>query len=96
MTHEQMLEQALATLWYEVTQAHFLRTQTTEEILVNLEKRREMVTCLLDHEAAQPQFRNGAAPLMMDHFHTMLKAELAWLERALNMVQTGMDNQDQR
>jgi hypothetical protein len=51
MAHEQMLEQVLATLWYEVAQAHFLRKQATAEMLVALEKWREMVMPLLRHHS---------------------------------------------
>ncbi|MFL5660560.1 MAG: hypothetical protein ACJ8BW_04335 [Ktedonobacteraceae bacterium] len=87
MAYKQMLEQALATLWREVAQAHGLRQLTTVEALVVLERRREMVMRLLGQQDAPPQIHNGVAPLMMDHVSTLLKAELVWLEQTLSMMQ---------
>jgi hypothetical protein len=87
MAYKQMLEQALATLWREVAQAHGLRQLTTVEVLVVLERRREMVMRLLGQQDAPPQIHNGVAPLMMDHVSTLLKAELVWLEQTLSMMQ---------
>jgi hypothetical protein len=96
MAHERTLEQALTVLWHEVAQAHFLHGQTTAQALVALEKQRKLVLCLLEQENAQPQAGNGAVPLMMDRFSTLLKSQLAWLEHARIILQTGADNQNQK
>lgn len=95
MADEGMLELALATLWHEVAQAHSLHEQTTVEALVVLERRHEMVMRLLGQKDAQPQIHDGAALLMMDHFSTLLKAELAWLEQTLSMMQASANNRNQ-
>lgn len=94
MAHEHMPEQELATLWHEVAQAHFLHKLTTTDTVATLEKRREMVMCLLNQETAQAQVHNDAARLMLHHFSTLLKTELAWLEQSLSMVHPEAHSQD--
>jgi hypothetical protein len=44
---------------------------------------------------AQPSLGNGAARLIVKHFHTLLKAESAWLDKAITTVRRSMDNQAQ-
>lgn len=96
MTNERTPEQALAILWRKVAQEHFLRGPTAAEALAVLKQRREMVQRMLDLKDAQPSLSVGAAPFMLDHFHTLLKAESAWLECALTSMHMSMDSQSQR
>jgi cytochrome c553 len=93
MAHRQEeLEDRLATLWNEVVRAHFLTTQPTKEAPVLLEQRRRLVRNLLKQYATQKETQNIAVLFMMDHFHTLLEAELDWLERALASLETGSGN----
>lgn len=78
MAYEHMLEQALATLWREVTQAHFLHELTTAETLVVLERRREMVIGLLDQEDAQPHTAPSAFGYCLE---TFAETDRGWLLR---------------
>lgn len=95
MTEEQGLDQALAELWGEVARTHFLQKQTSTASQV-LKRRREAVWRLLSLEERQPTMPGaGAAPLMLDHFYTMLKAESAWLDRALARLDIGLNSQNQ-
>jgi hypothetical protein len=90
------VENALITLWSEVTQAHFLSTPAIHELTALLEERRHRAQYLLDQNEKdiQPELPSTAALVMMDHFHTLLKAELDWLERALVSLQTSVGNQE--
>lgn len=95
MVDEPTPEQALARLWREVAQEHFLRRPTAAEALAALEQRRKLVQQMLGLKEAQPSLGNGAAHLIVNHFHTLLKAESTWLEHALTSVHRSMDNRDQ-
>ena len=95
MVAESTSEQALAILWREVAQEHFLWRPTAEEALAALERRRKLVQQMLGLKEAQPSLENEAAHLIEDHFHTLLKAESAWLEHALASVHRSTDNRDQ-
>jgi hypothetical protein len=88
MTHtlaeSEMVEQ-LVTLWRETTQAHFLHALAVPEALVVLRERRERVQSLLPLSSGQEQ--HPCTALLMDHFQRMLAAELAWIERAIAVLQ---------
>jgi hypothetical protein len=88
-------EQALAILWREVAQEHFLRRPTAAEALAALEQRRKLVQQVLGLEEAQPSLDSGAAHVIVNHFHTLPTAESAWLEHALTSVRRSMDDWDQ-
>ena len=87
---------ALGILWREVAQEHFLNGPTAAEALAVLKQRREMVQRMLDLKEAKPSLSDGAARLLLNHFHTLLKAKSAWLERALTRMRMSMDSQSQR
>ena len=95
MTHTPVkVENALITLWSEVAQAHFMCTLATHELPALLEERRHMAQRLLDQNDNQPELPGAAALVIMDHFHTLLEAELAWLERALASLQASAGSQE--
>jgi hypothetical protein len=54
-----------------------------------------MVRRRRDLVEAQPTPNNSAAPVMLDHFHALLQAESAWLERALSSGRIGADSRGQ-
>jgi hypothetical protein len=85
------IEYPLATLWQETGEAHFLHTLTMHETLAALEKRRDLTEqwlAQLNREAMCSQRANTASLLMLDHYHTMLNAELAWLSRTIQILHT--------
>jgi hypothetical protein len=88
-------EQALAILWREVAQEHFLRGPTAAEALAALEQRREMVQRMLGLREVWTSLSDGAALLMLNHFHTLLKAESTWLEHALVSMRVSMNSRGQ-
>src|SRR5206468_752192 len=88
--HTEQIEYSLATLWQETEQAHFLHTLTMRETLATLEKRREFAEHLLaqlNREAMSSQRADAAPQWMLDHCHTLLGAELAWLNRTIQALQ---------
>lgn len=92
--HTGQIEYALVTLWQETGQAHFLHALTTQEILTALEKRRNLAEHLLaqmNREAVQSQRADEASLIMLDHSHTLLNAELAWLDRTIRSLRTRLD-----
>lgn len=92
MADEQTPEQILAILWREVALKHFLCGPTAVEALAALEQRREIVQQMLGLKEARLSLSDGAALLMLNHFQTLLKAESAWLERALVGMRVGMNS----
>ena len=83
------LEYTLATLWHETGQAHFLHALSLPEMLTALEKRRDLAEHLLaqlNREAMSSQHGDPASLLMLDHYHTMLHAELNWLQRTIRKL----------
>ena len=83
------LEYTLTMLWQETGQAHFLHALSMPEILVALEKRRDLAEHLLaqlNREATSSQHADSASLLMLDHYHTMLLAELNWLQRTMQKL----------
>ncbi|GHO93977.1 hypothetical protein KSF_040250 [Reticulibacter mediterranei] len=87
------LEYTLATLWQETGQAHFLHALSMPEMLAALEKRRDLAEHLLaqlNREAMSSQYADPASLLMLDHYHTMLDAELNWLQRTIQKLHAHM------
>ena len=83
--HSEMVEQLLAELLRETKQAHFLHSLAAHEALVVLRERRERLRCLLQLPSGQEQHTCSA--LLMDHFQLLLAADLAWIERAIAVLQ---------
>ena len=83
--HSEMVEQPLVELLQETSQAHFLHALTVQEALVVLRERCERLRCLLQLFSGQEQ--HAGSTLMMDHFRLLLAAELAWIERAIAVLQ---------
>ncbi|QBD75883.1 hypothetical protein EPA93_07620 [Ktedonosporobacter rubrisoli] len=92
MTHvlsEQAIAQALASLWQETEQAHFLRSVSAYEWHKTLEARRSFtghLLSLLESERERAQCNAKAPFLMLDYYYTLLTAELNWLDRAIAML----------
>jgi hypothetical protein len=83
------LEYTLATLWQETGQAHFLHTLSMPEMLAALEKRCDLMEHLLaqlNREAMSNQHTDPASLVMLDHYYTMLHAELNWLQRTIRKL----------
>ncbi|MBO0779524.1 MAG: hypothetical protein J2P37_11920 [Ktedonobacteraceae bacterium] len=75
-------ERSLALLWHEIRQAHFLYAYESHTALALLEERRELARAMLAQIDMRPVRQHGEAEaLMLDHFRSLLQAELAWLER---------------
>jgi hypothetical protein len=83
-------QQALVTLWKEITQAHFLQSLTIPEALVVLRERREHLHRLLQPDSGQEQHTSSA--LLLAHFRLLLTAELDWIEWALAILQRSGNN----
>ena len=83
----------LGVLWQETTQAHFLHALTVQEALVVLRERREWIRGLLALPSGQE--RHTCSALLMDHFQLLLAAELAWIERAIAVLQGSGINPDE-
>jgi hypothetical protein len=77
-------QHALVTLWHETTQAHFLQSLAVSEALIVLQERHERIRRLLQLGGEQEQ--RICSPLMQDHFHLLLKAELSWIKRAISVL----------
>ena len=75
----------LGALWQETTQAHFLHSLAVHEALVVLRERREWIRGLLPLSSGQKQ--HPCSVLLLDHFQLVLAAELAWIERAIIVLQ---------
>lgn len=82
---ESEMAEPLVTLWQETTQVHFLHALAVPEALVVLRERRERAHSLLPSSSGQKQ--RPCSELLMDHFQLMLAAELAWIERAIAVLQ---------
>jgi hypothetical protein len=85
------LEYALATLWQETGQAHFLNALNMPETLAALEKRCDLAEHLLaqlNREAVSTQHADSVSLLMLDRYHTMLDAELNWLHRTIRRLRS--------
>lgn len=83
--HAERVERPLAELLQETTQAHFLHALAVPEALVVLRERHERIRDLLQLERGQEQ--HPCAALLLNHFQLMLVAELAWIERAIAVLQ---------
>jgi hypothetical protein len=83
--HAERVEQPLAELLQETTQAHFLHALAVPEALVVLRERHGRVRDLLQLDCGQEQ--HPCAALLLDHFQLMLVTELAWIERAIAVLQ---------
>ena len=94
MADEPIFEQALATICREVAREHFLRRPTAAEALAALDQWRILAQQMLELTEAQTSLGNGAAQLMAHHFHSLLKAESTWLERALTGRRRSTDTRD--
>lgn len=75
----------LGALWQETTQAHFLHSLAVHEALIVLRERREWIRGLLPLSSGQKQ--HPCSVLLLDHFQLVLAAELAWIERAIIVLQ---------
>jgi hypothetical protein len=87
--HTEQAEYSLVTLWQETGQAHFIHALTMQETLIALEKRRDLAEHLLaqiNREAVHSQRADEASLIMLDHSHTLLNAELAWLDRTIRSL----------
>ena len=69
-------EDSLALLWSEVAQAHFLSTLTVHEATAVLQERYALVRHLLEQDDMQRDSEDVAISCMIDHFHTLLEAEI--------------------
>ena len=83
----------LGALWQETTQAHFLHSLAVHEALVVLRERREWIRGLLPLSSGQKQ--HPCSVLLLDHFQLVLAAELAWIERAVAVLQGSGSRSDE-
>ncbi|HLZ62100.1 MAG TPA: hypothetical protein VKR06_34575 [Ktedonosporobacter sp.] len=86
------VELALAVLWREIAQEHFLRSLTIPEALAALEQRRDVADHLLAQIYREPAHSRcgDKAAFMLAHCRELLEAELAWLDRTISCLQSSI------
>jgi hypothetical protein len=80
-----VIKQPLAELLRGIIQAHFLRVPPAEVTLVVLRERRERIDGLLS--LCSGQEHHPCAALLLKHVQLVGAAELAWIERAITVLQ---------